>query len=55
LFKVITYKDCSGEDEIAEYINDLNEKMNTNKDARIHYQKIFEYIGRFQQYGVVVE
>jgi len=49
---VITYKDRAGNDEIAEYIQDLNIKMLTNKDARIRYKKIVEYIGQLQTYGL---
>jgi phage-related protein len=52
LFKVITYKDRAGNDAIAEYIQELNDKMETNKDARIRYKKIMEYIGQLQTYGV---
>jgi phage-related protein len=52
LYKVITYKDRAGNDEIAEYIQELNEQMTTNKDARIRYKKIMEYIGQLQTYGV---
>ena len=54
LYKVITYKDRGGKDEIAEYIQELNGKMATNKDARIRYKKIMEYIGKLQTYGVAV-
>jgi len=52
LYQVITYKDRNGKDEVAEYISDLNEKAATNKDARIRYKKIIEYIGQLQTYGV---
>jgi len=53
MYKVITYKDRNGNDEIAEYIKELSSKTPTNKDARIHYKKIMEYIGQLQAYGVV--
>jgi phage-related protein len=52
LYKVITYKDRAGNDEVADYIQGLNGKMATNKDARIRYKKIMEYIGQLQTYGV---
>ena len=52
MHKVITYKDSAGNDKIAEYIQELNSKMATNKDARIRYKKIMEYIGQLQAYGV---
>lgn len=52
MYKVITYKDHAGNDEVAEYIQELNSKIATNKDARIRYKKIMEYIGQPQTYGV---
>ena len=52
MYQVITYKDRNGKDEVAEYISDLNEKMETSKDARIRYKKIMEYIGQLRTYGV---
>ena len=55
LYKVITYNDRAGKDEIADYINGLNAQIDTNKDARIRYKKIIEYIGQLQKYGVAAE
>ena len=52
MYKAITYKDRAGNDKVAEYIQELNSKMTTNKDARIRYKKIMEYIGQLQTYGV---
>ena len=52
MYQVITYKDGVGNDEIADFIQELNNKMVTNKDARIRYKKIMEYIGQLQAYGV---
>ena len=52
MYKVITYRDNAGNDEIAKYISELNSKMATNKDARVRYKKIMEYIGQLQAYGV---
>lgn len=54
MYTIITYKDRAGNDEIAEYIKDLNGKIATNKDARIHYKKIMEYIGQLKTYGVAI-
>ena len=45
MYQIITYKDKAGNDEVAEYIMELNAKMETSKDARIRYKKIMEYIG----------
>jgi phage-related protein len=52
LYDVITYKNRNGRDEIKEYIDALNEAMDTNKDLRIRYKKIMEYIGQLNAYGV---
>ena len=52
MYKVILYKDRAGNDKITDYIQELNSKMETNKDARIRYKKIMEYIGQLQTYGV---
>ena len=51
MYIVITYKDRAGNDYITDYIQALNSKMATNKDARIQYKKIMEYIGQLQTYG----
>ena len=50
--KVITYKDRAGNDEITDYIKDLDQKAHTSKDARIKYKKILEYMGQLEKYGV---
>ena len=49
MYQVITYKDRTGNDEIAEYIQELNEKTETSKDARVRYKKIMEYIGQAER------
>ena len=54
MYQVITYKDRAGNDEVAEYIRDLNAKIETNKDARIKYAKIMRYIDRLRTYGVAI-
>ncbi|MCL2078622.1 MAG: type II toxin-antitoxin system RelE/ParE family toxin [Oscillospiraceae bacterium] len=54
MYKVITYKDRSGNDEVADYIQELNGKMKANKDARIKYSKIIRYIDRLRTYGVAI-
>jgi len=51
---VITYKDRAGKDEVAEYIQELNAKMATSKDAKIKYSKIIRYIDRLRTYGVAI-
>jgi phage-related protein len=54
LYKVITYKDQNGKDEIAAYIQELNSKIDASKDARVKYSKILRYIDRLRAYGVSV-
>lgn len=54
MYEVITYKDRNGKDEIADYLDKLNDRMETDKDARIRYKKIFEYIGILETYGVTI-
>jgi phage-related protein len=54
LYKVITYKDRAGNDEVAEYIQELNAKMAANKDAKVKYAKILRYIDRLRTYGVAI-
>ncbi|MDR0804213.1 MAG: type II toxin-antitoxin system RelE/ParE family toxin [Oscillospiraceae bacterium] len=54
MYKVITYHDRNGNDEVATYIRELNVKMATSKDARIHYDKIMKYIGYLKTYGLAV-
>ena len=54
MYKVITYKDRAGNDEIADFIQGLNSKIGTDKNARIRYKKIMEYIGKLQTYGVAI-
>jgi phage-related protein len=51
---VITYKDEAGKDQVADFIQELNSKLDTNKDARIRYKKIMEYIGYLQAYGIAI-
>ena len=54
MYKVITYKDRAWKDEVAEYIQELNEKIETSKEARIKYSKIMRYIDRLRTYGVAI-
>jgi phage-related protein len=54
LYNVITYKDRAGNDEVAEYIEELNRQIATNKDARVKYSKILRYIDRLRTYGVAI-
>ena len=52
-YKVITYQDSAGNDEIKTYIYDLAQKQNS-KDSRVKLNKIMEYIGKLATYGVTI-
>lgn len=54
MFEIIFYKDKSGRSKIIEYIDDLQQKMLTNKDARINREKILVYLEALARYGVAI-
>ena len=51
MYKVITYNDRAGNDEIKNYLYELAQKQNT-KDARIKLNKIMEYIKQLETFGI---
>ena len=53
MYKVVFYTDRAGNDKIKTYLYELAQKQNT-KDARIKLNKIMEYIGKLQTYGVSI-
>jgi len=52
LFDIIYYKNKRGEKQVKEYIQELNNKI--DKNSRIKFNKIVEYIRRLQQYGIKI-
>lgn len=54
MFEIIFYKDKSGRSKIIEYIDGLQQKMLTNKDARINREKILVYLEALARYGVAI-
>lgn len=44
MFDVIFYSDSRGEEPVAEFISELRKKSNTDKNARINFNKIIAYI-----------
>lgn len=52
MFKITFFKDANGVSEVQEYLRDLNEKKNKNKNARIHFQKIIAYMRMLEEKGV---
>ena len=51
LYEVEFYYDRHGESEIVDFLDDLKEKSETNKTARINREKILAYIGALARYG----
>ena len=51
MYKVISYKDAQGRSEIDEFIDDLERKSRTNKEARIRFKKIIDYLAYLEKFG----
>jgi len=51
MYEVIFYSDANGNEPIVDYILDLKQKSNTNKDARVNFTKIIAYIDLLEEYG----
>jgi len=55
MFDVVTYFDRHGNDEIQRFLDELDAKSASgNKNARINYEKIREYIATLKQYGTAI-
>lgn len=52
MYNVVFYKNKSGHEPVAEYIESLNKKK--DKDSRIKLNKIRDYIKLLQQYGTYI-
>ena len=51
MFEVHFYENRQGEQPIKKLLDDLQNKANTSKDARIQYEKILTYIRSLQKHG----
>ena len=51
MFEVDIYEDARGQSPISDFIEDLNKRAKTNKNARIRLKKIVEYIELLKAYG----
>ena len=51
MFKIDFYRNNKGESELVEFIQNLNEKANTNKDARIMLKQIVLHINILSKTG----
>lgn len=54
MFEIIFYRDKNGRSSIVEYIDELQQKMLTSKDARINREKILVYLEALTRYGVAI-
>jgi phage-related protein len=52
LYNIIIYQDEKGNEPIKEYLQELYQKSETSKDARIKRKKIFEYLDILKTYGI---
>ena len=44
MLEIIFYKDKNGRSDIIDYLDELQKKMETSKDARINREKILAYL-----------
>ncbi len=51
MFEVLFYKDKNGKSEIVDYLDSLQKKSRTSKDARINRTKILSYMNALSKYG----
>ena len=51
MFELEFYEDRRGVVEIADFLDELQEKAKTSKDARINRRKILAYMAALQEYG----
>ena len=51
MFDIIFYKDKTGRSQIIDYLDELQEKAKTDKNARINREKILSYMAALAEYG----
>ncbi len=54
MYKIDFYKDKDGKSELLDFIRELLLASSTNKDARIHYDKIYSQIGLLREKGTTL-
>ena len=52
MYEIIIYKDRNGNSEIIDYLTELKEKSECNKDARVKLNKIVAYIRMLEKEGL---
>lgn len=51
MFEVMFYRDKDGKSEISDYLDDLEKKSETDKNARVNKDKILAYMIALGEYG----
>ena len=51
MYDLIFYKDKNGKSEIIDFLDELQEKAKTDKNARINREKILSYMAALAEYG----
>lgn len=54
MFDIIFYKDKVGRSQIVDYLDELQEKAKTDKNARINREKILSYMAALAEYGTTI-
>ena len=51
VFELIFYKDKNGNSNIVNYLDDLQKKSKTDKNARVNREKILSYMAALAEFG----
>ena len=51
VFAIIFYKDKNGSSDIINYLDELQERLKTDKNARVKREKILVYLAALAEYG----
>lgn len=51
MFEVVFYRDREGKSEISDYLDELEKKSETDKNARVNKDKILAYMIALGKYG----
>ena len=54
MYKVLFYEKANGESELLDFLEDLQKRSGTNKDARIQFKQISLYIQLLQDKGTLL-
>jgi phage-related protein len=51
MYKIVFYETSDGVSELWNYLDDLQQRASTNKDARIQHKQIIQYIQLLEDHG----